>query len=84
MIVVVNKVGVHARPSSQIAQTASRFAAEITLRNGPHEANAKSIMGLMGLAASYGTQLVLVAEGADADAALDAIEDLFLSGFGED
>lgn len=81
---MVNKVGVHARPSSQIAQTASRFSAEITIRNGKHEANAKSIMGLMGLAAACGAQLTLVAEGADAEAALDAIEELFLSGFGEE
>ena len=83
-IVVVNRVGVHARPASKIAQAASRFAAEIAIKNGQHEANAKSIMGLLGLAAGCGTELVLYAEGPDAEAALDAIEELFVSGFGED
>jgi phosphocarrier protein len=80
----VNKVGVHARPASRIAQTASRFSCEITIHNGRHEANAKSIMGLLGLAASCGTELVLRAEGADAEDALREIEELFTSGFGEE
>lgn len=80
---VVNAVGIHARPASLIAQTASRFSSEVTLRHGNYEANGKSIMGLLGLAAGHGSEVTIRASGADEADAIAALEGLFASGFGE-
>lgn len=82
-VLVVNTVGLHARPASLIAQTASRFAADVSLKHGHYEANGKSIMGLLGLAASHGAEVVIRVAGADEEQALAALEALFASGFGE-
>ncbi len=80
---IVNQVGLHARPAAQIVKLASRFKSDITLVRDDLEVNAKSIMGVMMLAAERGTQLVLRAEGPDADTALDALVTLIADGFGE-
>ena len=80
---IVNSVGLHARPASRIAQTASQFQSEITLQHGSYEANGKSIMGLLGLAAGQGAEVVIRANGPDEEAAVAALEELFESGFGE-
>ncbi|MDX8401429.1 MAG: HPr family phosphocarrier protein [Mariprofundaceae bacterium] len=84
IVVIRNRLGLHARASSKLAQLASRFAAEVRLVRGDVEVNAKSIMGIMMLAAARGTELVLRAEGPDAEEALDAIEALINDRFGED
>jgi len=82
-VTIVNKLGLHARAAAKLVTTASGFAAEIKLRRGDREVNGKSIMGVMMLAASQGTQIELLAEGDDADAALDALEQLIGDRFGE-
>ncbi len=79
-----NKLGLHARASAKLASEAARFAADISLAKGDIEVNAKSIMGIMMLAAARGTELILRAKGPDAEAALDAIEALVEGRFGED
>jgi phosphocarrier protein len=81
---ISNKLGLHARPSAQLTQTASRFAAEIHLSRGARRINAKSIMGVMMLAAGQGATVTVEADGADAAEAVEAIGRLIDSGFGED
>ena len=78
-----NKLGLHARPSAQITQVASRFASDIHIARNGRRVNAKSIMGVMMLAAGQGTVVTVDADGADAQAAVDAIGALIDSGFGE-
>jgi phosphocarrier protein len=82
-IVVVNQAGIHARPSSEIVKTASRFASAITLSLDGLDVNAKSIMGVMMLAAPCGATVTARATGDDAEAALAALAELFASRFGE-
>jgi phosphocarrier protein len=82
-VTVVNKLGLHARPAAKVAQTASRFTAEVRLRYGDLMANAKSILGVMALAVRCGDVLTLEADGPDAQAALEALAELFAGGFGE-
>jgi phosphocarrier protein len=80
-VTVVNERGLHARPASRLAQMAGRFACDISIRHGDVVANAKSVLGVMTLAAGVGSSLELDANGADAAAALDALADLFARGF---
>ena len=81
---ISNKLGLHARPSAQLTQTASRFAAESHLSRGARRVNAKSIMGVMMLAAGQGATVTVEADGADAAEAVEAIGRLIDSRFGED
>ncbi|MFZ4694659.1 MAG: HPr family phosphocarrier protein [Verrucomicrobiia bacterium] len=83
-LVVVNKLGIHARPATMFVKTASRFQSEITVEKDGEQVNGKSIMGLMMLAAGCGSKLMVSATGADAEKALDEIEQLFASRFNED
>ena len=80
---ILNKNGLHARPAAEIVKTAAKFASDVVLLRDGMEVNAKSIMGVMMLAAECGATLVLRAEGADADAALDALAALIHNKFGE-
>ena len=80
---VVNANGIHARPSSEIVKLAAKFASHIALERDGLEVNGKSIMGVMMLAAECGAVVTIKAEGADAEAALDAIAALIASSFGE-
>jgi len=80
---IQNKLGLHARASARFVSEASRFACEITLLKDDVEVNAKSIMGIMMLAAGKGTSLTLRAVGKDELVALDAIEALVNDRFGE-
>jgi phosphocarrier protein len=82
-VTIVNKLGLHARAAAKLVTVASGFGAEIKLRRGEREVNGKSIMGVMMLAASQGTQIELQAEGDDAGPALDALERLIGERFGE-
>ena len=82
-ITVSNKLGIHARPAAQFVKTASEFEAEILVEKDGEEVNGKSIMGLMMLAAGQGSVLKLIAEGADAEEALQALGDLVTRNFGE-
>ena len=81
---IVNKLGLHARPSAKITQIASKFAAEIWLSKGARRINAKSIMGVMMLAAARGSTLVIEADGPDEEAAVEELGALIASGFGEE
>jgi len=81
---IVNKLGLHARPSAKITQLASKFAAEVWLSKGARRINAKSIMGVMMLAAARGSTLVIEADGPDEEAAVEELGALIASGFGEE
>jgi phosphocarrier protein HPr len=82
-IIVSNKLGLHARASAKLTQLASKFSSDISLSRQGRHVNAKSIMGVMMLAAGLGSELVLEASGADEQAALEAIVVLFNDKFGE-
>ncbi|WP_142847921.1 phosphoenolpyruvate--protein phosphotransferase [Telmatospirillum sp. J64-1] len=75
--------GLHARPATLLAETAKRFQSEITLSHDGKTANAKSLVSLLRLGAGGGAQLVVAADGPDAEAALKAIADAFAQGLGE-
>jgi phosphocarrier protein HPr len=83
-ITVVNKLGVHARPSAAITQVASRFKSDVWLTKNTRRVNAKSIMGVMMLAAAKGAKLQLEITGVDEQEAATALTELFASGFGEE
>jgi phosphocarrier protein len=83
-ITVINKLGIHARPAAVFAKTANKFKSDIFVEKDGETINAKSIMGLMMLAAGPGSKLLVICQGADAAQALQAIEDLVLSKFGEE
>jgi phosphocarrier protein HPr len=82
-VTIVNKLGLHARPSAALTQAASRFKSQVWLSKGSRRVNGKSIMGVMMLAAARGAMLRIEAEGPDEDAAIDALVALVASGFGE-
>jgi len=83
-ITVINKLGLHARPAALVVSEASRFGSEIHLNKDGVEVNAKSIMGVMMLAAEMGSQILITAEGHDEEAAIQALEALFVSKFDEE
>ncbi|MDN4016751.1 HPr family phosphocarrier protein [Zwartia panacis] len=82
-IVVSNKLGLHARAAAKLTQLAGKFSSEIFISKGAQRVNAKSIMGVMMLAAGIRTTVKVEANGSDADQALDAIQKLFDDKFGE-
>ena len=82
-IKIINKLGLHARASSKLTQTASQFASEIWIEKNGRKVNAKSIMGVMMLAAAMGSFITLEANGADEQAAMSAIQALINDYFGE-
>ena len=83
-VTIINKLGLHARAASRLVNCASGFAAEIEIVRGTRSVNAKSIMGVLTLAAAIGTDLVIEAEGPDEQQALEALLALFNDRFGED
>ena len=82
-IKIINKLGLHARASSKLTQTASQFASEIWIEKNGRKVNAKSIMGVMMLAAAMGSFITLEANGADEPAAMSALQALIYDYFGE-
>jgi phosphocarrier protein len=80
---IVNKLGLHARAAAKLTHVASGYQCEIWLSRSGRRVNAKSIMGVMMLAAGKGAEVMIEAEGADADAALAALTALFADRFGE-
>jgi len=82
-IKIVNKLGLHARASAKLTQVASKFAATVWLTRNGRRVNAKSIMGVMMLAAGLGSTVELETEGADEGEAMDTIAKLFADKFGE-
>jgi phosphocarrier protein HPr len=83
-VVVPNRLGIHARPAAQIVKLASTFQSEISLTVGNDQVNAKSIMGVMTLAAGAGTLISISASGSDEEKAVLAIAEIFCGGFGEE
>jgi phosphocarrier protein HPr len=83
-VAIVNKLGLHARPAAQLVQRASKFESEIKLKRLNLEVNAKSIMGVMMLAAEMGSTLTISAEGPDEKEAVEAIIKVIQSKFGEE
>ncbi|MCL4774645.1 MAG: HPr family phosphocarrier protein [Burkholderiaceae bacterium] len=83
-VVVVNRLGLHARPSARLTAVASKFRSEVWLTKGSRRINAKSIMGVMMLAAARGSTLLVETDGPDEAEALAAMKELIGSGFGEE
>jgi phosphocarrier protein len=80
---IVNRNGLHARPAAEIVKAAAKFKSDITIVRDDLEVNGKSIMGVMMLAAEFGSTLQLRADGPDADQAVEALAKLVASKFGE-
>ncbi len=81
---ILNRLGLHARPAAQIAQTAAGFACNIELTKDNITINAKSIMGIMMLAVEFGSSLRLTTNGTDEEQAAQALEKLFNDKFNEE
>jgi phosphocarrier protein HPr len=81
---IKNRLGLHLRAASTLAQTAAQFASQITIARGKNEVNAKSVTGLMMLGAGKGSKLKVRADGDDAREAIKAVEALFEQRFGEE
>jgi phosphotransferase system HPr (HPr) family protein len=72
-LTVIDQSGLHARPAARFVQAASRFASRIVIRNGEREADAKSLISLLGLTVKLSNVITVAAEGVDAEAALAAL-----------
>lgn len=83
-ITIQNRAGIHARPSAVIVQKCMDFKSSVYLEKNDDRINAKSIMGIMTLGATYGTEIKIIAEGADEQEAVDALVKLFESKFEEE
>ncbi len=83
-LLIVNKKGLHARASAKFVQTVERFDADVTVTRCGETVGGRSIMGLLTLGAAQGTTITVTAQGADAEACLDAISGLVAARFGED
>ena len=83
-IKIINRLGLHARPAAMLVQTASAFSADIKIIKDTLQVNAKSIMGVLMLAAEYGSTLKLECNGPDEAQAAQAISALFENKFNED
>jgi len=81
---IINELGIHARPAGMIANAASRFKCDIKIVKDKLEVNAKSIMGIMTLAAGKGSVIHVIASGVDEGPAVDAVNELFVKKFDED
>ena len=82
-IEIANKLGLHARASAKLTQIAGSYSSEVWLEKGPRRINAKSIMGVMMLAAGKGSKVTLETDGPDEQAAMDALLALIADYFGE-
>jgi phosphocarrier protein HPr len=76
-VIVESKCGLHARPASMVVSTTNKFSSNITLKNKDRSANAKSILGVLGIAAAKGDELEVIVEGHDESEAVSALHDLF-------
>ena len=83
-VTVLNRAGLHARPSALIVQETKNFKCSIHFEKGREKVNAKSIMGVITLGASYGTMVKITADGEDEEKAVEIIVNLFESKFFED
>lgn len=83
-VTIQNRLGLHARPAMNFVDVAVAHACEIAVRRGDQTVDGKSIMQMMMLAATQGTEIEITASGPDADKAIDALKQLVESRFGED
>lgn len=83
-ITIKNRAGIHARPAALIVQTANEFDSDIFMEKNGNKINAKSIMGIITLGAAYNTDLLVIADGEDEEAAVAAIVKLFENRFEEE
>ncbi|NDP47453.1 MAG: HPr family phosphocarrier protein [Sulfuriferula multivorans] len=81
---IMNKLGLHARPSAKLTQLASQYKSDVFMARNGRRINAKSIMGVMMLAAAKGSTVTLETDGEDEQEAIDALANLISSGFGEE
>lgn len=79
-----NKLGLHARAAAKFVQVANKFGSDIFVEKNDHKVNGKSIMGVMMLAAGYGSRIVVKANGPDAHEAMQALQALIDEKFGEE
>lgn len=84
IVTIVNRLGLHARPAMAFVDAAMGFASTITVKRGDQVVDGKSIMSMMLLAATQGTDLEIIAEGPDAAAAIAGLKQLVDSGFGDE
>jgi len=82
-VLIINKLGLHARAASKLAQLSQKFSAKVTIELDENRADANSIMGLMLLAGAQGKTVKVIAAGEDAEQALDEICQLFSNKFNE-
>ncbi|MGI1677232.1 MAG: HPr family phosphocarrier protein [Cellvibrionaceae bacterium] len=82
-IIIINKLGLHARAAAKLAKTSSQFSSSIKIGSKHSSVDGKSVMSLMLLAASKGTELEIICDGKDEDSAIDAIIHLINDRFGE-
>lgn len=83
-LIIINRLGLHARPSAMFVKTASRYKCEVWVEKDGERVNGKSIMGLMMLAAGQGSKLLVTCEGADGEKALEEIAEIIRRKFDED
>ena len=84
LVPIINKLGLHARAAAKVVHTANQFSSEIFIGTDDEEVNAKSILGLLTLAATQGTVVHVRVDGEDEDQALSSMVELFKNRFGED
>ena len=82
-IKIINKLGLHARASAKLTQVANQFKSDIWIEKNNKKVNAKSIMGVMMLAASQGSDITIITQGSDEEKAMNSIVDLINNYFGE-
>lgn len=83
-VTIQNKTGIHARPASMFVQTASKFKSNININKGDKKGSAKSLINILALSLSNGTEITISADGADEKEAVDALVKLVESKFGEE
>ena len=83
-ITISNRAGIHARPAAMLVQTTKDFECDVFLQKGRDRINAKSIMGVITLGAAFGTDIIIMAEGKDEEAAVNTLVRLFNSKFEEE
>lgn len=81
---IVNKLGLHARPAMSLAEIAKKYDSDVALKRGDQKIDAKSVMEIMLLAATFGTELQIEAEGEDARECVEALRELIDRGFDEE
>ena len=84
VVKIINRAGIHARPAAVLVQLAKDFKSNIYFEKGNDRINAKSIMGILTLAATYGTEIKVITEGEDEEDAVEAIVHLFETKFEEE